>query len=168
MSTKQICLSIILACFLGCLGCGDPTPIKDQAYRDPEGSRTPLSKEWQQQFDLITDPTGRKNFETNIKELKLENRNALLEILTAISDPKEDKNFLNDLATYDKPTQAHLINIILYLKQENEGLLFKVAQHPDRLSLLDKLKLFEMINGLEPKDKELVAQFEQELEDSEK
>ncbi len=164
MSTKQICLSIILACFLGCLGCGDPTPINDQAYKDPQGSRTPLSKDWQQQFNVISNPAGRKDFETSIKELKPENRDAFLEILKAISDPTQDKNFLNDLTTYDKPTQAHLINIILYLKKENENLLLKVAQHPERLSMLDKLKLFEMINGLEPKDKELVAQFEQALE----
>lgn len=164
MSTKKIYLSAILACFLGCLGCGDPTPINDQTYKDLQAPKNPLSTQWQEQLRLIKDQRNRKNFEANIKELKLENQDALLTLITAISDQKQEKNFLHDLATYDKPTQAHLINIILYIDKQNHNLLTKLAQHPDRLSMLEKLKVFKMIGELEPEDQELVAKFEQELE----
>jgi hypothetical protein len=124
-----------------------------------------LDEAWKQQLALLEDSPNKQELQENICKLTIEDRKALLDTLLAINNPAQRKHFLESLASFTPAKQAHLLNIILYLKENDEKLVVHILNCSKSLSLLEELHLLQITHKLPEQCQELLEQFGEKLQE---
>ena len=167
MRKNLIGLYLIVGLFSHCSKhCDGSQPLPTLEQYEHTEKAPPLSKAWEKQLARLEDKAGEKRLAKTLIKFSPKHRQFILEILQAVQGEEQQKHFLSSLAFFDEQKQAHLINIILYLRSEDEALVFKIARCPKCLTFFEKLKFLKLERGLSKKCRELFEEFEKELDTS--